>query len=317
MVCMFSMKDPVVAEYFLTAAMTNSLSTMPYEMVRLFTNYLPLKDSLTLHQCNNRLLSFLDYNHDPRLDNQLAVYNAFTADKVEVVQQLLSVKYIDRDRVLRMAAERGYESVVAQLLKDVTIEPSKIQHAFSVATFRGHAAVVDHLLKDNRVNPAADDNKAIRTACENGLTAVVQLLLLDCRVDPVARDNYAIKRAASEGHTEVVQILLTHIGVDVDGQESWAVKAMEGAVIHGHAGVMEAFLNDIRITPAMRNQVAMLGAAENGHVAVVELMLRDPDINPAALDNFALQMALQKGYTEIIDLLLNDPRVISAAAEAE
>lgn len=43
--------------------------------------------------------------------------------------------------------------------------------------------VIKILLNDERVDPSAQDNEAIREACEIGYVQVVQLLLKDERVD--------------------------------------------------------------------------------------------------------------------------------------
>ena len=62
-------------------------------------------------------------------------------------------------------------------------------------------------MADHRVDPTANNNEAIRAACDRNHVEIVRMLLTDSRVDPSTNNNEAIERAILHGYTELVQLL--------------------------------------------------------------------------------------------------------------
>ena len=79
-------------------------------------------------------------------------------------------------------------------------------------------------LNDDRVDPAARDNLAIISACENGHDLVVKMLLKTKLVNPSAQNNKCLQVACANNHEGVVRALLTDLtvnpAVDVPYQQS-------------------------------------------------------------------------------------------------
>ena len=103
-------------------------------------------------------------------------------------------------------------------------------------------------------DPSAQDNWAIRWACEYGHTEVVKLLLGDERVDPADYDNYAVRWASEKGHIEVVKLLLKDKRVDPSDDNN---RAVGWACENGHAEIVKLLLEDERVDPADRNSYAV------------------------------------------------------------
>jgi ankyrin repeat protein len=133
--------------------------------------------------------------------------------------------------------------------------------------------VVKLLLADKRVDPSADDQLAIRMACEDGQLEVVKLLLADERVDPSVSNSCTILGACAHGHTEIAQLLLA----------------------------------DKRVDPSENHSFRF--ACSYDHPAIVKLLLADERIDVSADSEFALQEASRCDYVEVARLLLSDRRV--------
>ena len=73
----------------------------------------------------------------------------------------------------------------------------------AIASNNGHALVVQALLAHSRVNPTADNNAAMKWACENSYAGMDKL-------HPRARSclNIELKRASRNDHIDVVRVLL-------------------------------------------------------------------------------------------------------------
>jgi hypothetical protein len=88
--------------------MSTILLDMPYEIVRLFTKRLRLEDTLRLSETCLRLSSFLDYNHDPRLDDQWAIERAVMKNRGPIIRKLLLVEHVDTSRGLAQNVKKNW-----------------------------------------------------------------------------------------------------------------------------------------------------------------------------------------------------------------
>src|SRR5690242_3602714 len=79
-------------------------------------------------------------------------------------------------------------------------------YLYTVLIFR--YSIVSTILKDKRVDPSADDNYALRIACQEGFHKIVKLLLRHPNVDPTVRGNICINFASANGHWKVVRLLM-------------------------------------------------------------------------------------------------------------
>ena len=108
----------------------------------------------------------------------------------------------------QLAGRKGWVDYLNQLVGSPHVVP---QLLFDWTWKHDHPMTLGALYVMNlrlRFNPAANDNKAILEASENGRLEVVRLLLNDTRVDPTASRNLAIQWASGHGHHDVVHLLL-------------------------------------------------------------------------------------------------------------
>jgi hypothetical protein len=66
------------------------------------------------------------------------------------------------------------------------------------------------LIADGRADPAANNNKAIRSACKYGHIEVLKILLSDKRTDPSCNNNQCVRRACKRSYLEMVKLLIEH-----------------------------------------------------------------------------------------------------------
>ena len=121
---------------------------------------------------------------------------------------------------------------------------------FIKAVRRGDATMVDLLILAG-MDPAAEDDRAIRVASENGHLPVVNRLLQDERVNPAASANYAIRVASKRGYLPVVEMLLQDARVDPATGDNWAIRA---AFENNRLPVVERLLQDERVSSTLTNE---------------------------------------------------------------
>jgi hypothetical protein len=93
-----------------------------------------------------------------------------------------------------------------------------------------------------KVNPAADNNEALRNACNFNQIEIVKLLLADTRVSPCDVD---ISQAIYANHTEMIRLLLTDSRVDPTRHENPFYKAIK----YGHNNIVKMLFDDHRVNP--------------------------------------------------------------------
>lgn len=109
----------------------------------------------------------------------------------------------------------------------------------------------------------------------------------------------ALDGAARGGHRGIVERLLQYPGIDYRGYRD---QAITGAVIEGHADILNLFLADPRLTEDSVNH-ALPWACRYGHESIVRRLLSDPRIDSAKYDGQALRWDRDTGNTTIVDIL--------------
>jgi WD40 repeat protein len=116
----------------------------------------------------------------------------------------------------------------------------------------------------------------------------------------------AITWAAENGHAALVELLLQDDRVDPTAKDNIAFRR---AAASGHVSVVELLLQDDRVDPTAKDNIAFQFAASNGHLQVVERLLRDPRVDPTVQNNYPFRRAAASGHVSVVELLLQDPRV--------
>ncbi len=95
----------------------------------------------------------------------------------------------------QMSKTDNFDWDIAMLLLSTNQISAKNRHQlFLEAIYRGNQKVVVDFLADSKFDPAAYDNKAIKTACYSLHLDILKLLLADPRVDPSANSNEAMTK---------------------------------------------------------------------------------------------------------------------------
>ena len=68
---------------------------------------------------------------------------------------------------------------------------------------------------------------------------------------------------------------------------------------------MNILLQDDRVDPSARNNLAIKEAARYGEVDIVEILLHDQRVDPSASDNLALSLASRYGKINLVDKFIN------------
>lgn len=274
------------------------------------TDYHVFVDALAaLYGFGDLALELVDVNEPRRV---LSVFHcALVAGLDDVSDALLSRMRTHCDAeilsgVLACAVVNGDTQLVASLLTEPSIDPSR---AYDVACGRLHdnqITIMRLLLADPRVDPCARNNQAIVSASASGFADVVKLLLEDGRVHPSVRGNAPLLSASLRGHVAIVRLLLAHDRFVVCLRDH---DILFCAAENGHADVVDILLQDGRFQPQVGCSEVVHVAAAMGHTVIVRLLLEDGRADPCACDNVAVRAALAKGHEDIVRLLLADPRV--------
>ncbi|HZZ64579.1 MAG TPA: hypothetical protein VFE17_03705 [Candidatus Baltobacteraceae bacterium] len=169
-------------------------------------------------------------------------------------------------------------------------------------------------------------------AARNGDAAAIEALLAAPELQPDSHCFSALYRAEEHGEVEAVRLMLEHF----PALPYWQYGDLTGrAVEHGHIGVLQAFLNNPRLTPqqkaalfadtrrravrarrddiveqltAMRfpvDQMTLTSAIHAQNVSAVESLLADPR---CIVPNDVLDQAAQTGNPDLVRAVLRDPR---------
>lgn len=287
-------------------------------------------------------------HQDPRQYENHLIHAAKTGNLTQMTRLIISGvdPTIDNNIATRRACFYGHAVIVRHLLKHYNAEellpidgttvafngPGTVP-AFIEACNNGCTEVVRLLLSVQcsdgtpLIDPAADNNRAIRVACQNNYdnTGVMRLLLEDGRVDPADVDNAALKCACGCGHIEEVRLLLSL--KNPDGTQVVDPTAGENQALHNacRTGAIEAVRlllslrspdGNLLVNPNVYNHsntyfnhyTAIHGACEGGDENIVRLLLADERVDPTVANNRAIRWACGDGHAEIVRLLLADGR---------
>jgi ankyrin repeat protein len=247
------------------------------------------------------------HRHDPRLDYQYGIHQAFKTGNLDAIYNILKLPYADpsfyNNYVLATAIQRNSSKVLSLLLEDDRIDPGMLPfNPIITSAEYGHVETLKVLLKDGRLDPGSNNNEAIKfasmannvqvveellhnqrvnpntgafsLAVNNGHTQVLNILIGDPRVNPAEEHNLAIRLAARNGNYDIVNILLALKSRGVDPRE----------IINGKNALDEAlsiysiphFETAATILPHVESTIAMLyQVAKMGYLLYVKLLLDD------------------------------------------
>ncbi|KAJ3103869.1 hypothetical protein HDU97_009788 [Phlyctochytrium planicorne] len=190
------------------------------------------------------LMTAIQYSCGPdlTLDDHFALMWVSSTEEVQHMAHLLpkSLPLEEMEKFLQCAAAFGAVPMVKFFL-DIGVNPGAEDNlALRLAAENGNDSTVAQLLQcGTKVNPAADHDHALRLASENGHSEVVRLLLADGRCTPSASNNASLIEASCNGHCAIVKMLLETGVVDVAADSNAAIR---GAASHGHGQVVEVLL---------------------------------------------------------------------------
>ncbi|KAK0848237.1 hypothetical protein LTS02_014143 [Friedmanniomyces endolithicus] len=219
----------------------------------------------------------------------------------EGVVRLLLETGAERGEALRLASQRGYETVVHLLLAEYTdINARNI--ALQAACETGHEALVRLLLEKGAV--VSDALHLVSRTGHEAPEAVVRLLLEQGTNKPnIDERRDALRQASSQGHERIVRLLLEN--ADVDAYAGF-VKALESACRGGHEAVVGLLLEQ---GAHIHESDALQAACAKGHEAVVRLLLqKGADVH----DGDALYYACTGGNEAVVQLLLKEGADVNA-----
>jgi ankyrin repeat protein len=140
---------------------------------------------------------------------------AVETNNEEEIQKLLHSPFIDLSthnyHLLYVASQFGNIEVVKHLLTIPNIDINT-DNPMVIACEFGHYEIAK-LLYEKGADPSIADSFSFRLAAENGHANIVRLFINDKRINVNAQDEYAIKQACEENHYEVVKILMDHPSV--------------------------------------------------------------------------------------------------------
>lgn len=165
------------------------------------------------------LLSDRERSSTEQLEMADTACRAFPNNKV--IYFLWKNDYLDKlynghGNMLEIACVYSHVEIVKMCLSTNKMHPAiDMSEAFIRACggFKG-GEVVKFLLADDRFNPAAQDNRALATACRCNIPEVVKMLLGDKRVDPSANNSVAFVVACRARNVNVVKLLLDDDRID-------------------------------------------------------------------------------------------------------
>lgn len=169
---------------------------------------------------------------------------------------------------LEKAIKSGFQERALSILRaeEHYFSKKELQKVYKCA--ESNAAILKYLLElspvRDTIDVAANDNRIIRRASENGHKEVVKLLLdrgsFNSHIDPSVGDNCAIRMASENGHVQVVKLLLDyapHYSIDPAADDNYAIRY---ASYYGHTEIVKILLAcDARykIDPSAENNFAI------------------------------------------------------------
>jgi len=160
----------------------------------------------------------------------------------------------------------------------------------------------------------AQQEKALRTAMEDGVAASVQRLLYHgANLQAVLNDPRGeIRAIAAKGDVRMFEVLLD-AGMPLNGRVAWTILAC--AAEHDHTDVIE-LLARRGAPPVSTDSARLIHAARHGHLQLVQALLKR-ELDPIVLHGQALRAAVNALSKDVVAALLeHGQRVGPAPAEA-
>lgn len=223
----------------------------------------------------------------------------------------------ENDRLLRAAAQYGWEDEVRQCLEfytDASEREWNAGDALRAAVADGHADCAKILLEACKDTDLKDKcaRRAIAPAAAGGCRECLELVLGAVSKDMPLRwrdfcpreDNYALMLAASHGDPACVRMLL-EAGCDANETTKEQKTALMKAAKEGHTDCVRLLLQagadpDIR---TCSNTTALMMAAEGGHTDCVKILLEagaDPTPIETSSKRSILDCAARSGNDECL-----------------
>jgi ankyrin repeat protein len=239
---------------------------------------------------------------------------------------------------LSVAAERGYESLVAFLLnkQDITIDHQDYLGLtpLSKAAREGRLNIAQLLLNGTRkanVNLQSFTGRSpLSYSAEEGNENVLRLLLAQPTVKLNLRDEKGrtpFFHAAKCGRNGIIEVLMGTPGVDIVSRDNFGQTALSYAVLGGHEGVVRQLLDtgkvDVNSQDNQHARTPLSMALEFNHQSIAKLLLHQPDIDlnirvkggissdykDGKYGLAPLSWAALNGKDEVVKLLLSKPNV--------
>ncbi|MBF0298109.1 MAG: ankyrin repeat domain-containing protein [Oligoflexia bacterium] len=192
---------------------------------------------------------------------------------------LFASEQINKNAALAGAAAGGHIELVAQLLKDKRIDPSK-EHAIKSKDKSGL-----------RVIRVIEDNFALEMAARKGDKKIVEMLLADERIND---KSAAIAFAVMGGQRELVGQLLANKALDPTFDDNFAIQE---AVKYSSTDGLKLLLADSRVDPsASNNLVIQLALDSYNHNEKTRLLLVHPKVTGEAVLQLAIENVEMKNF---------------------
>jgi ankyrin repeat protein len=244
-----------------------------------------------------------------------AAERGFASLMHELLRRGLDLSVSDNEAI-RDASKAGYTTVVQTLLLDPRVDPTTRENdPIRQASYYGHLGVVEVLLKDGRADPTVNFHELLRFAMKPyERIELFRLVVADPRVDPSTGGGFVLRAAAEARSPEFVRILLADRRIDPAENNNYAIRV---ASEYGRAETVRLLLANRRVNPSADNNYAIRKAAFSYSEETVQLLLDDYRVDPTARDNEAIRQASRAGRAGIVRVLLKDRRVDPTARNNE
>ncbi|KAI8903736.1 ankyrin repeat-containing domain protein [Gorgonomyces haynaldii] len=280
-----------------------TLITLPVELIKMITQWLPTRDYLRLCRCNKRLASVrLPFNSWWSMED---FFRAVAAKAYDVCIAMVSSDRFNIHSLIspaEFAAAHGALSV----LKKIFQKYPTLQTPFCLvqASRHGQLHIVQYLVEELKMPLNFNDHQAFHHAAAHGHTRVLRYQLsLTHGSQPIL--NLALIAACQNGHESMVDLLL-EANADPTASNHYPFIA---ACTNGYLTIVKRLLQDNRVNPAAQSDFSFIIACEKGLIDIVRLLIQDPRVSPHAVNDYGIRGAAENGHFDIVKILIQDPRV--------
>lgn len=200
-------------------------------------------------------------------------------------QSLRSLNVCDIERVFTFIITSGDIEFLNVLLETELY----VSYSLSRACVSEQLPIVKRLLRDSRYSTEVEVSRALGVACRSCHLPIVKQLLKQSCLKSV--------------HGDVDSLMRAHVSHIDPGKRLEARK------------IIYCIIQDSRFDPSFNQAHVFRIACMLGLLNLVEIWLRDPRIHPAIAKNFAIKNAAHYNRHLVVDRLLLDPRIDSMSEE--